>query len=209
MSPISHFTAGILLHKCQKNIPLDFFSCLRYNFYMKTKIILFFILLLTVSFVACANESDAQEPTYQTGPMQMTRADISRNEVKDALENPDAFQILDVRTYEEWSGQSAGDNALGAGRIQGAYHLDWLSIANKTVAEQQAHFAELFDGRIVIIYCHSGRRAGQALRVLAYFDVEILHYTGAWLDWSYAASIAGEDDQQVRNLTEYWTDFGK
>ena len=192
-----------------KNIPVDFFLGIGYNFLMKTKIILLFILLLTVSFVACSSEAESSvpEPVYQTGPMQMARENISRAEVLAALENPEMFQIIDVRTYEEWSGQSAGDNALGAGRIQGAYHLDWLSIANLTVQEQQRYFAEIFDGRIVIIYCHSGRRAGQALGVLEYFDVEILHYTGAWLDWSYGASVAGDDEEVVRNLTENWTDF--
>lgn len=94
----------------------------------------------------------------------------------------DSTLLLDVRTPEEFA----------AGHVPGA--------VNVPVRELEARLAELrpWQGREVIAYCQSGRRAGHALRILERAGFRRLwHLDGDFGDWA----RAGRPVQRGAGLT--------
>ena len=184
------------------------------------------LLFLFLGFSACTTSDVAPTPTpppiieATQSPVPQTPAPTpvpappaantaTREDVLFALTHPDLWQIIDVRTHEEWAGEvvSASGGAYGMGRIAGALHLDWLLLRNMPAGERLAHIEDMLDGRDLILYCHSGARAGQAMEAFETLGVTVLNYTGSWINWSFAVSIAGENDTTLHDFTEMWTDF--
>ena len=155
-------------------------------------------------------EIPAAPPVYTPeSPTQSETNIATREDVLFALTHPDEWQIIDVRTYEEWSGETVSQSggAFGMGRIAGAQHLDWLILRDMPQDEQLAYLEDVLDGRTIIIYCHSGARSTQAMAVFGQLDVTVLNYQGSWIDWSQAVSEADESDSTFFDFTEAWTDF--
>ena len=189
------------------------------------KIIFFTILLcLLLAFSACSGdvnqapppaaestiETPTPEPTRTAEPAVAPETNIAtRDDVLFALTHPDQWQIIDVRTYEEWSGatMSQSGGASGTGRIAGALHLDWFSLRDMPQDELLAYLDSVLDGRNIIIYCHSGARSTQAMAVFGQLDVTVLNYQGSWLDWSQAITENQESDNTFLDFTEAWTDL--
>jgi rhodanese-related sulfurtransferase len=77
--------------------------------------------------------------------------------------------LLDVRTPDEFS----------AGHIPGAVNIPYDQVA--------AHLAEIPKGDEVVLYCHSGRRAGLAAEVLAANGyTRLAHLEGDMQGWQAA-----------------------
>ena len=131
--------------------------------------------------------------------------------VIEALQNPDDWVVIDVRTAEEFSGESRLPNAFGSGRLKGAVNVDReLAFDSDGELLAREELLELYDfvgDKKVIVYCHGGARSAIIWEVLTELGIDALHYSGSWVDWSWAASVANDDPSElVLSLTEEWTD---
>jgi phage shock protein E len=77
----------------------------------------------------------------------------------------DAPLLLDVRTPEEFA----------AGHVPGAVNIPHDQVAKR--------LSEIDDGRWVLVYCQSGRRAGIAEGVLADAGFDVRQIEGSWARW--------------------------
>lgn len=105
------------------------------------------------------------------------------------------YQILDVRSPEEYRGEAANQGLDGAplklGHIPTAFNLDYtLNWTNrdakrlKPYAELQTLYAGLDPNRTVVAYCHSGRRGSFTyftLRLMGFERVAL--YDASWFEW--------------------------
>ena len=177
------------------------------------KRLLLMISLSLVFMAACTGTYRVAEDNDGEGTALYERtediADI--NDVIYALQNPDEWVVIDVRTTEEFNGESMLPNAYGTGRISGAVNVNRESVtdANGNVLPH-TELMTLFDfigDRKVIVYCHGGIRSAFVWQVLTDMGFDAFNYFGSWIDWSKAASVAdGGPNETVLNLTEAWTD---
>jgi len=93
------------------------------------------------------------------------------------LGGADAPLVLDVRTPEEYA----------AGHVPGA-----LLIPHDQLAQR---LAEISADRELVVYCHSGRRATLAERVLTAHGRQVSQLDGSWLGWQ-AAGLPSEPPGQ-------------
>ena len=131
--------------------------------------------------------------------------------VIDALQNPEEWVVIDVRTPEEYNGESRLPNAYGSGRIKGAVNVNRELVSNSDGdLLPQDELLELFDfigDKSAIVYCHGGVRSAFVWTVLYDLGFNVLNYSGSWVDWSRAASIASDYPSDiVLSFTEEWTD---
>ncbi len=145
-------------------------------------------------------------------------ADI--NDVITALENPEEWVVIDTRSEGEFNGEETGSSAgaYGTGAFTGAVHIEWTDALNedktlKSVAELEALYGDVIEGKKVITFCQSGVRSSHTMMVLREMlgVEEVYNYDGSWIEWSYAASEAGTDvdadlKAKVLSLTDNWTD---
>ncbi|MGB5986325.1 MAG: rhodanese-like domain-containing protein [Desulfobacterales bacterium] len=105
------------------------------------------------------------------------------------------YQILDVRSREEYLGQKPNlgldGEVLKLGHIPTAYNIDyrlnWADGETKAL-KSNAALLELYRGldpsKAVITYCHSARRGSFGyfvLRLMGFSDVRL--YDGSWFEW--------------------------
>lgn len=93
---------------------------------------------------------------------------IAPRQLAAQLGSDDAPVVLDVRSQAEFD----------AGHVPGA-----LLIAHDQLAER---LDEIPAGRDVVVYCHSGRRATLAERVLLANDRKVTQLDGSWIGWQAA-----------------------
>jgi len=108
-------------------------------------------------------------PAQQATPMPQV-AQVSPDALLQMQAKKDAsLLLLDVRTPEEFA----------AGHIPGAVNIPYDQVA--------AHLGEIPKGDEVVLYCHSGRRAGLATEVLAANGYKKLaHLQGDMQGWQNA-----------------------
>ncbi|MBI9085016.1 MAG: sulfurtransferase [Desulfobacterales bacterium] len=105
------------------------------------------------------------------------------------------YQILDVRSADEYAGQAANKGLDGGplklGHAPTAvnvdYTLNWTDPESKDIksyAALQALYAGLDPNRGVITYCHSGRRGSFSYFVLRLMGFEqVALYDASWFEW--------------------------
>jgi thiosulfate/3-mercaptopyruvate sulfurtransferase len=99
--------------------------------------------------------------------------------------------LLDVRSAAEFTGRFAYD-APRKGRLPGARHLDWTAflrpdghLDRSPALRERLRALGITPGTRVIVYCHSGVRAGLAVVALgALGHRRVLHYDASFADWS-------------------------
>ncbi len=145
-------------------------------------------------------------------------ADI--NDVIAALENPEEWVVIDTRSEGEYNGEETGSSAgaYGTGGMVGTVHIEWSNALNedktlKSVAELEALYGDVIEGKKVITFCQSGVRSSHTMMVLRELlgVEEVYNYDGSWIEWSYAASEASTDvdadlKASVLALTDKWAD---
>lgn len=114
------------------------------------KIIGFFLSLIAISF-ACQNQSQTQTPPAESeaaaeNTPQFVREIVSLERFKSLMAASDDFQLIDVRTPEEYA----------AGHIEGALNLNFRD------ADFDNQLLALDKTKPVFVYCKSGGRSGQA-----------------------------------------------
>lgn len=86
---------------------------------------------------------------------------VSVGALQTELKAPDALQLVDVRTPQEW----------GTGHIDGALHIDWFD------DDFKQRIAKLDKNKPVRLYCAAGGRSEEArelLREMGFKDVKDL-----------------------------------
>ena len=121
---------------------------------------------------------------------------ISADEIARSIENKaSSLVLIDTRTPDEYHGVRQKKNALRAGHIPGAVHLDWADLIDfhgdhrlKQIEDIHSLLAkfEISAKDSIILYCHSGVRSSLATfvfrEVLGYPNV--WNYDGSWTEWS-------------------------
>lgn len=138
------------------------------------KTIVFTLSLITLS-LSCQNQSQSQdapsssETTVQSAPVLINEV-VSVERFKSLLAETSDFQLIDVRTPEEYS----------EGHIQGSLNLNFRAVDFDTQLQQ------LDKAKPVLLYCQSGGRSGQAaakMKALAFQKVYDLDGGfGAWAE---------------------------
>ena len=172
---------------------------------MKKIMFLFIIIFLASCRARCTPEPDITMPI----PNYYNIAVIDN--VIYALQNPDDWVVIDVRTIQEFNGESRLPNAFGSGRIRGAVNINVdlsFNLDGELLSYDELMEIYGFIGtRSVIVYCHGGVRSARTWGVLTLLGFHAYNYEGSWIDWSRAASIAdGYPNEIVLYLTEMWTD---
>ena len=142
------------------------------------------------------NQADKREPLLYQAPSKEIEMRRWADEgfIYPRLGDP-YYQILDVRSADEYSGQvqntGLDDSPLKAGHIPGAvninYEDNWVDPESKDI-KGYAELADMYRGlsptRGVITYCHSARRGSFSyfiLRLLGFEDVML--YDNSWFGW--------------------------
>jgi len=93
---------------------------------------------------------------------------VTQQELLKQMAAKEDILILDVRTTGEFS----------SGHIPGAFHLDHREI------ESRLKEIEAYRDRPVIVYCHSGVRAGMVESYLVEQQfTQVMHLEGDWSAW--------------------------
>ena len=142
------------------------------------------------------NEPARREPLLYQAPG--SEIDLRRladeNFILPRLGDP-YYQILDVRSAEEYSGENLNtglDGApLKAGHIPGAYNINYQENWRDPETKALKSYDELIElyrgitaGQAVITYCHSARRGSFSyfiLRLMGFNDVIL--YENSWFGW--------------------------
>lgn len=114
---------------------------------------------------------------------------IERDAVLAALHRP-GIVVLDDRLPAFFGGELAAPGERH-GHVPGAINLPFTDLANAdgTFASPQklaAAFEQIgaTSARLIVIYCHSGRKAALAYVAGRQLDLPMLVYPGSWHDWS-------------------------
>lgn len=131
---------------------------------------------------------------------------ISAEDIARFIGNPGSRMVLiDSRTPDEYSGVRQKTNAVRAGHIPGAIHLDWADLIeyhgdhrikqNEKIQSKLAKFG-LSEKDSIVVYCHSGVRSSLSTfvlrEVMGYPNV--WNYDGSWTEWSRNTNYPIESD---------------
>lgn len=128
-----------------------------------------------------------------------TKILATKDEMIEALKNPNSVKLLDNRDKIEWIGKSSSpygiDFAPRKGRIPGAVWIEWYEFlerdgkipcfkTNDKILEMCAQKG-LFPDDDIIIYCFKGARASNTYVALKEAGFKrIRNYFGSWNEWS-------------------------
>jgi len=134
---------------------------------------IYFIALSLVSLVGCAqqnanNANTSSETITANTDDPKTIKRVSKTEFKSYLDSHDNAQLIDVRTPGEFAG----------GNIEGSVNIDF----NGSTFEQDIQ--TLDKNAPVLIYCRSGGRSAQALKIFeANGFTNVLELEGGYMNW--------------------------
>lgn len=131
---------------------------------------------------------------------------INAEDIVQAIGRPGSQMVLiDTRTPDEYHGTRQKTNAVRAGHIPGAIHLDWADLIEyhgdhrfKQKDKIQSKLAKLGIAveDTIVLYCHSGVRSSLSTfvlrEVMGYPNV--WNYDGSWTEWSRIKNYPIESD---------------
>lgn len=103
-------------------------------------------------------------------------------ETADLLARDTTVVLIDVRTVEEWNGES--------GHLRGA-HLIPLTDLEKRLSE-----FDQYRTRQLVMYCRSGNRSGKAARLLMDHGFDAINMSGGIRQWLAAGYPVVKEPQQ-------------
>ena len=100
--------------------------------------------------------------------------------------------ILDVRSYEEFTGGGGASCCPRQGRLPGAHRLEWIDLLDvndrfKSVEDIRHLLREhhISPEQTIITYCHCGARSALAYYALKLAGChEVRNYIGSWHEWA-------------------------
>ncbi len=119
---------------------------------------------------------------------------IERDSLLAHLDRSD-WNVVDVRTRDEYSGKRMKAGAKAAGHIPGSVHIDWADAVHyngdhkfRPFKDLKRVYRQLPEDRnsTIITYCHSGVRSAHTTFVLTQLlgYRQVHNYDGSWLEWS-------------------------
>jgi thiosulfate/3-mercaptopyruvate sulfurtransferase len=118
--------------------------------------------------------------------------DVTRDELASRLDDH-SLTILDVRTAEEYAGESGAPCDPRQGHVPGARNVDVAQLMDMSVEEiREAVGAP--EGAEVVAYCHSGGRSAIACSLLRAAGYQARNYAGSWHDWSRDETLPASTD---------------
>ena len=171
----------------------------------------FLVLIIMGSLLAACSNNSGGEPVDEGNNLNHIEYIVTIDSVIEALQNPDEWIVIDVRTAEEFNGESRLPNAYGTGRLKGAVNVDknlaFDSDGERLANDELAQLYGFIGDKKAIVYCHGGARSKDIWYILADLGYDVWHYDDSWIDWSRAASTAeGGPNDVVLGLTDKWTD---
>jgi thiosulfate/3-mercaptopyruvate sulfurtransferase len=111
----------------------------------------------------------------------------TRQELANRLGDP-VLTLLDVRTFDEYSGRRGNQCDPRQGHIPGARNLDVGELfegpGRPASPERVRELVGLPEGTEIVAYCHSGSRSALATLALRASGYEARNYAGSWHEWS-------------------------
>ena len=95
----------------------------------------------------------------------------------------EALTVLDVRSSEEFGGQSGYACDPRRGHVPGARNVDVAEIAACS-RDELRRLIGLPEGAEIVAYCHSGARSAIATELLRAAGYDARNYRGSWHEWS-------------------------
>jgi thiosulfate/3-mercaptopyruvate sulfurtransferase len=116
--------------------------------------------------------------------------DVTRDELVARLGEP-GLNLLDVRTPEEYSGESGYPSDPRQGHIPGARNVELAELI-ACGPDGVRELVGLPEGAEVVTYCHTGARSAFAAQILAAAGYEARNYPGSWQEWSRDPQLPSE-----------------
>jgi 3-mercaptopyruvate sulfurtransferase SseA len=88
--------------------------------------------------------------------------------------------LVDVRTPEEFTGESGYPCDPRQGHIEGAVNVP----LEELMSDARAAVERIDVSRPVVTYCHSGQRSELAAAILRAAGTDAVNYEGSWHEWS-------------------------
>ena len=157
------------------------------------------------------NEPFPPSDFHFTSPEDNSR-NASLKTVVDALSDPGTI-ILDVRSYEEYSGTRKAESAIKSGRVPGSIWMNYSDLIEEkgqcTYYKPEEEIQNILaskgvDSRKKIIcYCQSGVRSAHTTFVLSEIMgyKNVMNFDGSWEEWSSHDELAVEmgESNSARN----------
>jgi len=130
------------------------------------KILSYVLLILVLSMMAtgCSQPVEVQDEAGET-----TKMKIDAKTAKSMMETESNYIILDVRTQEEYNEGHIPNSVL---------------LPNDQIGDKATDVLPDKD-QMILIYCRSGNRSGQALEKLAELGYTQIYDFGGIIDWPY------------------------
>ncbi|MGI9274699.1 MAG: sulfurtransferase [Endozoicomonas sp.] len=127
-------------------------------------------------------------------------------QVKQASEDNRTL-LVDVRSYEEYSGVTRQFGAYRKGRIPGSIWFDYRNAVDETgfvkaeKLKQALQRKGITEDKEIILYCQSGVRSAHSLFVLTQLldYPNVRNYDGSWVEWSWHRALPALDDTKKTN----------
>lgn len=116
--------------------------------------------------------------------------DVTLDEVRRRL-GEDGLVVLDVRSPQEYRGETAAPCDPRPGRIPGAVNLDVQELLGLSADEVRKRLGPPEEVELVT-YCHSGSRSELAAEILTAHGYRVANYRGSWHEWSRDESLPAE-----------------
>ena len=126
----------------------------------------------------------------------MTGVDATAEELARRIGEP-GLVLLDVRSAEEYSGESGYPCDARQGHLPGARHLDVGELFQCATAEEVREEVGLPEGAEIVAYCHSGSRSAMAVSILLSAGYVARNYPGSWHEWSADLTLPVVTDSSV------------
>lgn len=106
---------------------------------------------------------------------------LSAEQTSDILAHDTSVVVIDVRTPEEWKGES--------GHLPNALLIPVADLPNRL------HEIEQYRSRPLVIYCRSGNRSGRAAKLLMDRGFDAANMTGGIRSWNAAGYPVVKEQQ--------------
>ncbi len=122
---------------------------------------------------------------------------VFRDEVMSALNQPEKYSLVDVRSVEEFAGQLIAppgmrETAQRGGHIPGAKNIPWVQAVKEDGSFRSSEeLKTLFQrkgigpNKTILVYCRIGERSSHTWVVLKYLlgYKDVRNYDGSWTEW--------------------------
>jgi thiosulfate/3-mercaptopyruvate sulfurtransferase len=109
-------------------------------------------------------------------------------ELEELIRRREELPLLDVRTAEEFSGETGYPCDPRHGHIPGARNIELSDLLERS-PEQIRELIGLPEGAELVTYCHGGNRSAMAADALRKAGYEARNYAGSWHEWSHDPSL--------------------